>query len=521
MSKFLPAPRWSWPILVVALLLGAGWLAGSMGAPAVQAQGNGPRTPAPLQAAGAAPDIVGGELAPADAYPWMVALFNPQGGTPDQAQFCGGSLIAAEWVLTAAHCLFEGNQVITGEGVSVLIDQADLAGTGGVIRTVSQVIPHPQYVASTSDFDYGLLHLSSAATDKTTVAIATGGQSALEQAGVDAVAIGWGATSSGGPSSAQLRHVTVPIVSNADCNASLGGITDRMLCAGIPAGGIDSCQGDSGGPLVVNDAALGTWRQVGIVSWGNGCAEPNSPGVYARISKVVSWINETTGGGTPPTSTRTPTATPTGTRDATATSTATTTSTPTTTVEASSFLYLAHVSNRSEGMPAGLVNGGFEEGAGKGWSESSTHGFDLIVTDADGRDPHTGAYMAWLGGIADEVSILRQEVTIPAATPLLQYWVRVLPAGACEGSESGGVSINDVMVDTIVLCVSTAKPWAQRTVDLSAHAGQTVQLRVRADTIGGNSLLVDDMILVGETMQVAQPAGTPSPADGDIMRRTR
>ena len=129
MSKFLPALRWSWPILVVALLWGGGWLAGSMGAPAVQAQGNGPRTPAPLQAAEAAPDIVGGELAPADAYPWMVALFNPQGGTPDQAQFCGGSLIAAEWVLTAAHCLFEGNQVITGEGVSVLIDQADLTGT--------------------------------------------------------------------------------------------------------------------------------------------------------------------------------------------------------------------------------------------------------------------------------------------------------------------------------------------------------------------------------------------------------
>jgi secreted trypsin-like serine protease len=490
-----------------------------MSAPAVQAQGNGPRTPAPVQAAGAAPDIVGGELAPADAYPWMVALFNPQGGTPAQAQFCGGSLIAAEWVLTAAHCLFEGNQVITGEGVSVLIDQADLTGAGGVTRSVSQVIAHPQYVASTSDFDYGLLRLSSAATGKTTVAIATGGQSALEQAGVDAVAIGWGATSSGGPSSAQLRHVTVPIVSNADCDASLGGITARMLCAGIPAGGIDSCQGDSGGPLVVNDAALGTWRQVGIVSWGNGCAEPNSPGVYARVSQVINWINETTGGGAPPT--RTPTATPTGTRSVTATPTATRTATPTTTVEASSFLYLAHVSNQNEQTPAGLVNGGFEQGPGKGWSESSTQGFDLIVTDADGRDPHTGTYMAWLGGIADEVSILHQEVTIPAATPLLQYWVRVLPGGACEGSESGGVSIDGIMVDTIDLCVSTAKPWAQRTIDLAAHAGQTVQLRVRADTTGGNSLLVDDMILVGETLQAAQPAETPSPASSDIMRRTR
>lgn len=80
-----------------------------------------------------------------------------------------------------------------------------------------------------------------------------------------------------------------------ECNSDnmYGGdnIEDNMMCAGVDGGGKDSCQGDSGGPLFATDS--GRWIQVGVVSWGYGCAEPNHPGVYARVSKVIDWMRET------------------------------------------------------------------------------------------------------------------------------------------------------------------------------------------------------------------------------------
>ncbi|NBU64481.1 MAG: serine protease, partial [Chloroflexia bacterium] len=86
-----------------------------------------------------------------------------------------------------------------------------------------------------------------------------------------------------------LRKVTVPIVSNTTCNTNYGGgITARMVCAGLPTGGVDSCQGDSGGPLFVNDAS--TPKLIGVVSWGEGCAVAGKPGVYANVQAMRSWI---------------------------------------------------------------------------------------------------------------------------------------------------------------------------------------------------------------------------------------
>ena len=129
----------------------------------------------------------------------------------------------------------------------------------------------------------------------------------LEKDGQRATVIGWGATSSGGAGSSVLRHVALPLISNQTCRLSygifLGAISDRMLCAGVPQGGIDSCQGDSGGPLVVQDSTVGTWRQVGVVSWGRGCAAPNYYGVYARLPQLSSWIATKIAGVAPPTAT--------------------------------------------------------------------------------------------------------------------------------------------------------------------------------------------------------------------------
>ena len=105
---------------------------------------------------------------------------------------------------------------------------------------------------------------------------------------------GWGTLSSGGSSPNKLQEVTVQVTENANCgNYPQNEITANMMCAGTE--GKDSCQGDSGGPLVTK--VSNRYHLVGVVSWGYGCAAANYPGVYARITKVLDWINTTISAG--------------------------------------------------------------------------------------------------------------------------------------------------------------------------------------------------------------------------------
>src|SRR5581483_5590574 len=247
------------------------------------------------------PFIVGGQEAQPGAWPWQVWL------SPGES-LCGGSLIAPEWVLTAAHCFFEGAE---GQPKTRIPDNRIMAtlGAHNIAMAepsqqkfgIAQSFLHESYDPNGQDNDIALIKLSGAATlnDRVqVVALVSPAEAATVAAvGVVGTVTGWGNISDGGNSSDVLKQVNLPIISNETCNMQYdGGITDNMLCAGGSAqGGEDSCQGDSGGPFVV-PAGQGAFKQAGVVSFGNGCAKPNVAGVYVRVSRYIDWIAGKTGG---------------------------------------------------------------------------------------------------------------------------------------------------------------------------------------------------------------------------------
>ncbi len=249
------------------------------------------------------PLIVGGGPADPGEYPWMVALVNASTANPYNGLFCGGSLIDAEWVLTAAHCVFDFfGFMISPDDLEVVLGINNLSdgptsGSSGQRIGVAQIIPHPAYDDASRDADVALLHLATPASlapsTVGTIGLVGPSDGALVAPGTVSTVTGWGLTSQGAEvGSNALLEVDVPIVSNATCNAPAsynGEVTLNMLCAGLAAGGKDSCYGDSGSPLIVSDRN-GGWLQAGVVSWGYGCAQPQLYGVYARVSQFKNWI---------------------------------------------------------------------------------------------------------------------------------------------------------------------------------------------------------------------------------------
>uniref|UniRef100_UPI00398EF5C0 trypsin-like isoform X2 n=1 Tax=Pristiophorus japonicus TaxID=55135 RepID=UPI00398EF5C0 len=218
--------------------------------------------------------IVGGYDCAKHETPWIVSLNVGY-------HFCGGSLIHPNWVVSAAHCYKKRIQVRLGEHDISAID-----GTEQFIDS-ARVIRHPRYSSHNLDNDIMLIKLSqSAALNRNVVSIAL--PTSCTTAGEMCLISGWGNTMSSGKGQEGLQCLDAPVLSDADCHGAYPGmITDNMMCVGFMDGGKDSCQGDSGGPVVCNGMLQG------IVSWGYGCAERYHPGVYTRVCKYVSWIQDT------------------------------------------------------------------------------------------------------------------------------------------------------------------------------------------------------------------------------------
>ncbi|KAB0791011.1 hypothetical protein PPYR_02811 [Photinus pyralis] len=225
--------------------------------------------------------VIGGVATTIQKFPYQVSL------EVNGKHLCGASLVKPHVVVTAAHCTlaYQAQQLTVRAGTT-------LKGKGGKVVNVFCIIEHPDFSPKTYDYDVAVGILESRLELSPTIrTIDLLPKDSVIDEHVLAYATGWGQMKPrSGSWSNRLRMVRVPKVSREKCQRLLRRktVTPRMVCFGYDEGGMDACRGDSGGPITIDD------ELVGIISWGDGCAKPNKPGVYTDITnpEIYDFIEE-------------------------------------------------------------------------------------------------------------------------------------------------------------------------------------------------------------------------------------
>ncbi|BFF95505.1 trypsin delta [Drosophila madeirensis] len=229
--------------------------------------------------------IVGGVAAAADSAPYAVSM-QYQG-----THYCAASILNANWLVTAAHCLTSSAQVL---GSTLVAGSIAVAGTASTTQTrsITYFVVNDLYTGGTVPYDIGLVYTPTAFTWTAAVAPVTLPTSGTVPTGT-ATLYGWGSTSTTNtasyPATLQVAN-NLPIISLSSCESALGtkgsDVHSTNLCTGPLTGGVSICTSDSGGPLVQGNVLIG------IVSWGAlPCGQANSPSVYVQVSSFISWIS--------------------------------------------------------------------------------------------------------------------------------------------------------------------------------------------------------------------------------------
>lgn len=300
-SRFIRTPLWATLLAALVAAMVVAFFVFVQSGEAAQAADEQPPT-----------KIVGGKPVPDGKYPFMAALINPTlPGTFFDQQFCGGSLIDKNSVLTAGHCVFgvapnappgtPPGFIQTPRNTQVIVGRTVLNSDQGKVHNVKDIYVPPAYeggAAPDQSYDVAVLELSRPVSGITPIKLATSRQNDLERPGGAATVAGWGSTiqrPACGPAPQpvfpdRMREAQVPIISDSravqayqqlpQC-AGIGAFVPRLM---IAAGGTgkDTCQGDSGGPLLVRTSG-GKYTQTGITSFGPGCAA-NLPGAYTEVN---------------------------------------------------------------------------------------------------------------------------------------------------------------------------------------------------------------------------------------------
>ncbi|XP_026817409.1 serine proteinase stubble-like [Rhopalosiphum maidis] len=239
--------------------------------------------------------IVGGEKVSFGKWPWQISL--RQWRTSTYLHKCGAALFNENWAVTAAHCV----ENVPPSDLLLRLGEHDLSVEeepyGYEERRIQIVASHPQFDPRTFEYDLALLRFYEPVKFQPNIIPVCVPEDDSNFVGSSAYVTGWGRLYEDGPLPSVLQEVTVPVINNSVCETMyraagyIEHIPDIFICAGWKKGGFDSCEGDSGGPMVIQRPDK-RWLLAGIISWGIGCAEPNQPGVYTRISKFKDWINQ-------------------------------------------------------------------------------------------------------------------------------------------------------------------------------------------------------------------------------------